>query len=122
MSKRTAVIGATPNPSRYAFIASEMLEDYNHEVIPLGIKRGEVLGKTILNIRDKPMVENIHTVTLYIGPPRQPEHYEYILSLKPKRIIFNPGTENYDFEQLALRNNIEPLQACTLVLLRLGAY
>ena len=92
--KKTAVIGATPNPARYANIASEMLDEYNHEVIPIGIKKGEVAGKKILNMHEQPEVENIDTITMYIGPQHQTEWYDYLLSLKPKRIIFNPGTEN----------------------------
>ena len=122
MTKKTAVIGATPNPSRYAFIASKMLEDYHHEVVPIGIKSGKVNGKDILDIRDKPHVHDIDTVTLYIGPQHQPEWYEYLLSLNPKRIIFNPGTENEEFAEMAATKDIEVAYACTLVLLRLGSY
>ena len=120
--KRTAVIGATPNQARYAFMASKMLLDYKHEVIPIGIKTGQILGMNILDLRAKPSVESIHTLTLYIGPRHQPEWYEYLLSLNPKRIIFNPGTENYQFEELAKGRGIETLNACTLVMLRLGSY
>ena len=120
--KKTAVIGATPNTTRYAFIASKMLKDYDHAVVPIGIKKGEILGMEILNLREKPEVENIHTVTLYIGPPHQPEWYEYLLSLNPKRIIFNPGTENSELVELAEAQGIEATYACTLVLLRLGSY
>ena len=120
--KKTAVIGASPNTTRYAFIASKMLHDYNHEVVPIGIKKGQILGMDILNIREKPEIEGIHTVTLYIGPVHQPEWYEYLLSLKPNRIIFNPGTENSKFAELAEAQGIEATYACTLVLLRLGSY
>ncbi|HMG92827.1 MAG TPA: CoA-binding protein [Chryseolinea sp.] len=118
MGKKTAIIGATPNQSRYAYLAANMLREYDHEIVPIGIKQGEVAGKEILDIRKKPAVNGLDTVTLYIGPRHQPEWYNYILSLKPKRIIFNPGTENDEFEQLAEENGIEALQACTLVLLR----
>ena len=118
MEKKTVVIGATPNQSRYAYLAANMLREYDHEIVPIGIKQGEVAGKEILDIRKKPAVNGLDTVTLYIGPRHQPEWYNYILSLKPKRIIFNPGTENDEFEQLAEENGIEALQACTLVLLR----
>lgn len=122
MTKKTAVIGATTNPSRYAFIASSMLQEYNHEVVPIGIKSGKVNGKDILNIREKPHVDDIDTVTLYIGPKHQPEWYDYLLSLNPKRIIFNPGTENGEFAEMAATKDIEVAYACTLVLLRLGSY
>lgn len=119
---KTVIIGATPNQSRYAFMAAEMLTEYKHEMVPVGIKSGEVLGKPILDIRKKPEVADVHTVTLYIGPQHQPEWYEYILSLNPKRIIFNPGTENEEFEKLAEDREIEVLEACTLVMLRTGQY
>jgi len=118
MGKKTVVVGATPNQSRYAYLAANMLREYDHEVVPLGIKHGEVAGKEILDIRKKPAINGVDTVTMYIGPHHQPEWYDYLLGLKPKRIIFNPGTENDEFEQLLEANGIEALQACTLVLLR----
>lgn len=120
--KKTVIIGATANPSRYAYLAAEMLTDYDHEIVPLGIKKGNVSGKEILDIRQKPAIEGVDTVTLYIGPQRQPEWYDYILSLKPKRIIFNPGTENDEFEQMAEEKGVEALEACTLVMLRSRQY
>ena len=116
--KKTVIIGATTNPGRYAWLAARMLSEYNHEIVPLGIKKGSVLGKEILNIYDRPAIEGVHTVTLYIGPQRQPEHIDYILSLRPRRIIFNPGTENEDFEMRAEKQGVETLEACTLVMLR----
>src|SRR5690606_174683 len=106
------------NPSRYAFLAAKMLSEYQHEFIPVSIKTGEVLGHEILDLRKKPPIKDVDTVTLYIGPQNQPEWYDYIISLKPKRIIFNPGTENSEFENLAEQNGIEALHACTLVMLR----
>ncbi|MDX1629485.1 MAG: CoA-binding protein [Fulvivirga sp.] len=122
MKKKTAIIGATPNPSRYAFIAAQLLKEYGHEIVPIGIKRGEVAEHKILNIREKPQVNEIDTLTLYIGPQNQPEWYDYLLSLKPRRIIFNPGTENKEFETLAQQQGIKTTQACTLVMLRVGNY
>ncbi len=122
MSKKTVIIGATTNPSRYAYIAAGMLTEYKHEIVPIGIKKGAVYGRQILSIKDRPDVKDVDTVTLYIGPQHQPEHYEYILSLKPKRIIFNPGTENEEFEKLIEEAGSEALEACTLVLLRSGQY
>lgn len=119
---KTVIIGATPNPARYAFLAAKMLTSYNHEIVPVGIKDGAVLGKEILDIFEKPKINDVHTVTLYIGPQRQPEHYDYILGLRPKRIIFNPGTENSEFEKMAEVQGVEALQACTLVMLRSGQY
>ena len=120
--KKTVIIGATNNPARYAFIAAETLKRYGHEFVPVGIRKGEVMGQPILNIFDKPVIDNVDTVTLYIGPRRQPEWYDYILGLKPKRIIFNPGTENSEFEKLSDDRGIEPVEACTLVMLRTGQY
>jgi predicted CoA-binding protein len=119
---KTVIVGATTNPSRYAYLAASMLTEYGHEIVPLGIKKGMVEGKPILNIRDKPTIDDVDTITMYIGPQHQPEWYEYLVSLKPKRIIFNPGTENYEFEKVLTKENIEHLQACTLVMLRTGQY
>jgi uncharacterized protein len=120
--KKTVIIGATTNPGRYAFLAARMLTSYNHEIVPVGIKEGEVFGKEILDIFEKPEIKDVDTVTLYIGPQRQPEYYNYILGLKPKRIIFNPGTENDEFEKMAEEKGVEALEACTLVMLRSGQY
>lgn len=120
--KKTVVVGATDNPARYAFRAAHMLKEHGHEVVPVGIKKGEVAGETILNIREFPKIEEVDTLTLYLGPQNQPEYYEYLLSLKPKRIIFNPGTENTELEKLAKDKGIETEEACTLVLLSTHQY
>jgi uncharacterized protein len=116
--KKTVIVGATTNTSRYAYLAGEMLTEYGHPIVPIGIKKGELFGEKILEIRAKPHIDNVDTVTLYIGPQHQPEWYDYLLSLKPKRIIFNPGTENSEFEKIAEDSGIEALEACTLVMLR----
>ena len=120
--KKTVIIGATNNPSRYAYLAAEMLDQHKHEFVPVGIRKGEVFGQNILNIAEKPHVMDVNTVTLYIGPQHQQEWYDYILSLKPKRIIFNPGTENPEFERLAEQSGAEAVEACTLVMLRTGQF
>jgi hypothetical protein len=120
--KKTLLVGATTNTSRYAYIAAEMLTEYEHEIILIGIKKGEVFGKNILLIAEKPQIPDVDTITLYIGPQHQPEWYDYLLSLAPQRIIFNPGTENKEFKRLAAKKGIETLEACTLVLLRSGQY
>ena len=116
--KKTVIIGATTNPGRYAYLAARMLKEYNHEIVPVGIKDGAVFGEEILDIFKRPEIPNVDTVTLYIGPQRQPEHIDYILSLKPKRIIFNPGTENEEFIRRAEAAGVEALEACTLVMLK----
>lgn len=119
---KTVIIGATTNPSRYAFLAANMLNEAHFEFVPVGIKQGKVLGKEILDLRTKPQIDDVHTVTLYIGPQNQPEWYEYILSLNPKRIIFNPGTENPEFMEMAKKQGVEVEAACTLVLIRTNSY
>lgn len=118
MSKKTVIIGASPNPSRYAFLAADMLTSYGHEIVPVGIRKGEVSGKQILDLRQKPAIKDVDTVTLYIGPRHQPEWYDYILSLDPKRVIFNPGTENDELMKKLEERGAETLEACTLVMLR----
>lgn len=120
--KKTVIIGATPNTSRYAYLAAQMLQERNIQFVPVGIKNGEVLGQTILNLKEKPSISDVHTVTLYIGPQNQPEWYDYLLSLLPRRIIFNPGTENAEFATLANKQGIETLYACNLVMLRSGQF
>ena len=120
--KKTIIVGASPNPSRYSFMAATELRDNNYDFVPMGIKRGEVLGKPILDIRTKPHIPNVHTITLYIRPELQLLWEDYLLSLKPSRIIFNPGTENPQFEKRALQEGIEVLEACTLVMLSTSQY
>ena len=118
--KKTVVIGASDKPDRYAYKATLALQQHNHEVVPVGLKEGNINGIQIL--KGKPAVESVDTVTLYVGPQNQPFWYDYILSLKPKRVVFNPGTENPEFESMLQKQNIEPLEACTLVMLSIGTY
>lgn len=119
--KKTVVLGASDNPSRYAYKAVHRLQQHGHEVVPVGIKKGEVGGRKIIHDKDEP-IEDVDTVTLYVGPQNQPSWYEYILNLKPKRIIFNPGTENREFEQMAEDANIKTMHHCTLVMLATDSY
>ncbi len=121
-NKRTVIIGASTNPSRYAYMAAELLTEYGHDIVPVGIRRGEVFGKQIEDLRQQPVVADVDTVTLYIGPHHQPEWYSYILALKPKRVIFNPGTENPELEKQLTQHGITPVHGCTLVMLRTGQY
>ena len=120
--KKTVIIGATENQSRYAYIAAEMLQEYNQEFVPVGIKAGDVLGKKILDLRTLPEINDVDTITLYINPQKQKEWYDYFFKLNPRRVIFNPGTENPELEKLLAHKNIEALEACTLVLLRSGQF
>ena len=120
MSKKTVVIGASDNPERVSNQAVIKLQNKGHEVIPIGIKDGEINGLKI--IKGKPAVADVDTVSLYVGPKNQPEWFDYIISLKPKRVVFNPGTENPEFEELLQKNNIEATEACTLVMLSIGNY
>ncbi|HKJ06446.1 MAG TPA: CoA-binding protein [Flavobacteriaceae bacterium] len=120
MNKKTLVIGASENPSRYSNIAIKRLKNHGIEVKAIGRRKGNVEGVAIET--EKVNFENIHTVTMYIGAKHQPEYYNYIISLNPVRVIFNPGTVNPEFEKLLKQNNIAFEQACTLVLLSIGSY
>jgi len=119
-TKKTLVLGASLKPNRYSHIAIHRLVTYKHEVEAIGLRTGVVAGVEIAT--EKTLFENIHTVTLYLNPQRQEEYYDYIISLKPKRVIFNPGTENPTFYKLLQQNNIEVEVACTLVLLSTNQY
>lgn len=119
--KKTLILGASSNPERYAYKATVKLAQHGHEVVPVGLKSGNIEGYEILI--NNPIVVDIDTVTLYVGPQNQPIYYDYILNqIHPKRIIFNPGTENPELEKLANEQGIETEVACTLVLLSLGEY
>ncbi|WAC09697.1 CoA-binding protein [Dyadobacter pollutisoli] len=118
--KRTLIIGASSNPSRYAYLAAQKLRNYGHPVLLLGRRKGFALGEEIH--LEKIEWEDVDTVTLYINPSHQPEYYDYIVLLNPKRVIFNPGTENPEFKNILLNKNIVPIEACTLVLLSIGQY
>ena len=118
--KKTLVLGASDNPVRYSFRAVNMLRQHGHAVVPVGIRDGQVAGLSIHT--DRPTETDIDTVTLYVGPRNQPEWYDYILGLKPRRILFNPGSENPELEALARQQGIETEEACTLVLLSIGQY
>lgn len=120
MKGKTLVFGATPNSSRYSYKAVKMLKDYGHAVVPVGIRKGEIEGEEI--IQGTPQAEDVETLTLYVNPEIQQNHYDYFLSLNPKRVIFNPGTENDEFARICAGNGIETLEACTLVLLSTGQY
>ena len=120
MSAYTLVMGASTNPSRYAYMAIEKLVQKGELVKAFGLKKGVVSGVTI----DNELLEydNIDTLTLYLGPANQPQYYNHIINLKPRRVIFNPGTENPEFYNLLKASGIEVEVACTLVLLGTNQY
>ncbi len=118
--KKTLVIGASENPDRYSHLAVQKLMAHQHPVVAIGLRKG-CIGNTLIET-EKMAFKDIDTVTLYINPLRQPAYYDYILSLNPRRIIFNPGAENEEFYALAKEKGIMPQEACTLVLLSTGQY
>jgi predicted CoA-binding protein len=118
--KITLVLGASDNPQRYSYLAVSRLRSKGHPVVAIGRKQAKV-GDVEIGT-DKKDFPGVDTVTLYLSPARQKEYYDYILSLHPKRIIFNPGAENPELALLAQAQGIEPLEACTLVLLSVGQY
>lgn len=119
-SMKTLVIGASTNPERYSYKAINKLLNNQHEVVAIGAKQDQLAGVVI----EKEMVNfpDIHTVTLYLNPQRQRDYYNYIINLNPKRVIFNPGTENPEFYNLLKAKDIEFEVACTLVLLATEQY
>lgn len=120
MKKKTLVIGASQNPARYSNIAIKRLVGAGIPTIALGLRKGEVEG---VKIETEPLpFEHIDTITLYLGPPRQSQYYDYIISLNPERVIFNPGTENPEFYEILRKNGIEVEVACTLIMLSTNQY
>ena len=105
MNKRTVVLGASPNSSRYSYLAVMRLQAHGHTVMPIGRKRGQINGEEI--IIGPRQIENVDTITLYLNAQNQKQYYNYILSLHPKRIIFNPGAENRELAELAEKNNLK---------------
>jgi predicted CoA-binding protein len=119
-NKKTLVLGGSENPERYSNMAIRLLRKNEIEVVSVGSKKGKVLDVEIMNTPEA--FEEIHTITLYVGTKNQNPYFDYILGLKPKRIIFNPGTENDTLRSLAESEGIETEEACTLVLLNLRQY
>jgi predicted CoA-binding protein len=119
-TKKTLLLGASDNPARYSYLALDRLRSKGHPVIGIGKKHVTVNDVEIGT--EKNMIPDLDTVTIYLNPQNQKEYYDYILSLHPKRIIFNPGAENPELSGLAKANGIEPMNACTLVLLSTGQF
>lgn len=120
MNKKTLIIGVSENPARYSFQAVKKLLKHQHEVIAIGNKAGKIDNVEILTSR--PEINNLNTITLYINPSLQSQYYDWIIQLNPQRVIFNPGTENTELEQLLKENKITFVRACTLVMLLTGQY
>jgi uncharacterized protein len=118
--KKTVVLGASGNPSRYSHLAIQRLRQLGHPVVAIG-RRAAMVGDVPVSTA-KNAGEGVDTVTLYLNQDHQKEYYDFILSLNPKRIIFNPGAENEELAELAKKKNIRPMEACTLVLLSTGQY
>ena len=120
MNKKTLVLGASLKPNRYSNYAIQRLVASNVETVAFGLRKGTISGIDI----DTELLsyKGIHTVTLYLNPKRQNPYYDYIISLKPERVIFNPGTENPEFFSILKENNINFEAACTLVLLATNQY
>lgn len=120
MNKKTLVLGASPNASRVSNQVVHRLKQAGHEVVPVGIRTGQIAGIDIR--KGQPEVEGVDTITMYLSAKNQEQYYDYILGLQPQRIIFNPGAENAELYQLAKENKIEVNNACTLVMLSVSAY
>lgn len=119
-AKKTVVLGASDNPARYSYMAINRLKAHQHPVVAVGRKQTAVNGIPVH--KGQIEAEDVDTVTLYLNPQNQVPYYDYILGLKPKRIIFNPGTENDELVRLAQQAGIQPIEACTLVMLGTGQY
>ncbi len=117
---KTLVIGASTKSERYSNMAIHALRSHNHEVIALAKREGEVSDVTIQT--NFPLNEDINTVTMYVGAKHQVEYYKPLLELKPERVIFNPGAENFELAELLETNGIETIEGCTLVMLSTGQF
>lgn len=120
ISKSILVIGGSIKPERYSNKAIKKLIEYGHKVYSIGLWTGEVEGVSIQ--QGKPEFKDIDTVTMYIGTAHQSEYFDYIINLSPKRVIFNPGTENKEFAETLKANDIEVVEHCTLVMLDYGLF
>ena len=119
-SKKTLVLGASENPGRYSNIAINRVRAHGHEVVAIGNRKGRVGDVEI--ITERPEMNDIDTITLYLNPTNQKPFYDYIVSLNPRRIVFNPGTENDELARMLAQRGTNTLEACTLVMLSVGQY
>ena|ERR1700759_16264 len=120
ISKKTLVLGASANPSRYSYLAVNKLREHKHPVVAIG-KTTSVVADISVQPETSP-IQDLDTVTMYLNPVNQKNYYDYILDQHPKRVIFNPGAENPEFEKILAEKGIQTLEACTLVLLATGQF
>lgn len=120
ISKKTIVLGASANPDRYSFLAINRLREHNHPVIAVG-KRPAQVADVQVQVKTAE-IPDLDTVSIYLNKDNQKNYYDYILSQHPRRVIFNPGAENPEFEMILADKGIKVLEACTLVLLATGQY
>jgi predicted CoA-binding protein len=118
--KKTLILGASTNPTRYSYLVANKLVRKGYDIINVGRKKGEVAGVEIDNTDT--VHSDVDTITLYVGPANQEMYYSYILETKPNRVIFNPGTENAEFQKLLQDAGIDFIEACTLVMLNTNQY
>lgn len=119
---KVIILGASPNPARYSNKAAIALDALNYTIVPVGLKSGEVSGKIILDIRTMPFIDQVDTITMYMNARNQQAYYDYIFSLKPRRIIFNPGAKNDQLAKMAEDKKIKVVNDCTLVMLSSGYF
>ena len=120
ISKKTLVLGASANPSRYSYLAVNKLREHKHPVVAIGRKTAIVADIPVQS--ETSPIADLDTVTMYLNPVNQKNYYDYILDQHPKRVIFNPGAENLEFEKILEEKGIQTVEACTLVLLATGQY
>ncbi len=118
--KKTLVMGASTEPTRYAYKAIKMLQRFGHPVVAIGKKADDLDGVKIE--KEHVQFDGVDTVTLYLNPMNQKQYYDYIVGLNPKRVVFNPGTENPELYSILKENGIEVEVACTLVMLSVNHY
>jgi uncharacterized protein len=119
-SKKTLVMGASDNPARYSFLAVNSLRAHGHPVVAIGKKN--VIVNDVPVLTEIIPIPDLDTVTLYLNAGNQKTYYDFIVELHPKRVIFNPGSENEEFKKILQGHRISVMEACTLVLLSTGQF
>ena len=118
--KKTLVLGGSPNPARYSYLAINKLREHDHPVWAIGKRPAQVADVTVM--QEMKPIEQLDTVSVYLNKDNQKSYYDYILTQHPRRVIFNPGAENPEFEKILKNQGVEVLEACTLVLLSTGQF